>query len=137
MASPIVRTALQCLLLGLGAAGLVLAIMPVPPPAPGDLGSQGIHVLGFAALTILACGAYPGLGTLTLLAILAAFAALSEALQILAATGREASMGDFLADCLGIAAGFAVVLAGRGILRPAIKIRNTVASAHSPGPGKQ
>lgn len=84
-------------------------------------GVNVVHVLMFAVLGLLARAAWPALGTARLLAVLLAFAALTELLQFWA-PGREPRLVDVGYDLLGACAGVwlaAGVQAGWARLRAA------------------
>ncbi len=76
----------------------------VPGAPPGF--DKIVHGLLFLALA--ATGRWAGLRPAVLLPALAAYAAGSEVVQALSAIGRTASAADWLADVLGLVAGWAL-----------------------------
>ena len=92
---------------------LVMANLP-QPPGLGELNDKSLHMLAFAVLAALVAPAYPRAPYLLLFAGLAFFGALIEWMQLFMGHGRQASLGDWIADI--IAAGW--VLAVTAALRP-------------------
>ena len=108
------RPALILLRLALFAAvavGLYEALRPVPPGPPSLFRDQIEHFLCFYGLTGLALLAYPRLGALRLVAVLAAFGAAIEGLQALPLFQRDAEFLDWVADLVGVAAALLPALA--------------------------
>jgi VanZ family protein len=93
--------------------GLVLVVWgeltPTPPPVMQDFWDKGEHFIayiGLAAMATLVIGRRPALGW-----ALAGITALGGMLEIVQGmVGRDASMGDFLANTLGVLAGWSVGL---------------------------
>lgn len=98
---------------------LVMALLPRPPQLPGAPSDKLQHVIAFAVLAGLAAAAYPRVGLGRIGAMLAAFGALIELLQLIPALHRDGSVADWIADAvaiavvLGIAALVRALTAGR------------------------
>jgi len=82
---------------------LTMASLPQPPLLPGQPGDKVQHMLAFTVLAALANLGYPRMAKWKILAALAAFGALIEAVQIVPALRRDASLLDWLADAAAIA----------------------------------
>ncbi len=83
------------------AAGLfafVMAVLPDPPPIPGDPPDKLQHGAAFLVLAVLGIAAYPALRKRYLLLGLAAFGALIEVVQGLPFVGRDRDPVDWLVD---------------------------------------
>lgn len=93
-------------------AVLVLSLAPAAPELPTTGWDKSNHLVGFIALALSGRRAYPGHG-LALFAGLLAFGGLIELLQSLT-TYRLAEWGDWIADGIGVIAGYGLnALAGR------------------------
>jgi VanZ family protein len=88
---------------------LSLAVLFAPgsdvPPAPPGV-DKIVHVSLFAALALT--GRWAGVRRGVLAVLLLLYAAGSEALQAIPALHRDASLGDWLADAIGVLAGLLV-----------------------------
>jgi VanZ family protein len=95
--------------------GTLIALgMPVPaiPEAPSGPIDKLAHLLLFAAGTVVALAGWPK-RSVWVIALLAAFAPLTELWQAVLPTGREAELPDVLANWAGIGLGWVVArLAG-------------------------
>ncbi len=80
---------------------LTMAVLP-QPPLQGEVPDKWLHALAFAVLTILARLAFPRRRALTLLVGLSALGALIELMQAIPASGRDASLADWVADILAV-----------------------------------
>ena len=90
--------------------GLVsLAVLFAPasdvPFAPAGV-DKVVHLALFAALA--ASGRWAGVGARALAVLLLGYAALSEVVQGLPALGRSMSLGDWVADAVGVLLGLAL-----------------------------
>jgi hypothetical protein len=92
---------------------LVMAIIPQPPPIPGEPSDKVLHVLAFATLTFLWVLAYPRTSLIVIFVGLAVFGGLIELLQGTETIQREASLADWWADILAVLA----VLTGAALVR--------------------
>lgn len=94
--------------------------LPKPPPSAGMLSDKVMHLLAFTGLGFLlsaavaAQGKSPAQRFFRLLLILATYAAADELLQI--PVGRDAELGDWLADITGAALGLTSFLVLRGVV---------------------
>jgi hypothetical protein len=93
---------LRGLFLGAVVTALVMAFLPRPPSLALALSDKGQHALAFLVLAVLARAAFPKVGALRLFVGLAGLGGLIELLQGIEAIGRDASLGDWLVDCLAI-----------------------------------
>lgn len=84
------------------AFALVMALLPKPPPIPGQPTDKIQHIAAFAVLTILSVPAYPAWRWMTRFGWLALFGALIEVGQMIPALGRSADVADWLADSAAI-----------------------------------
>lgn len=96
-------------------AVLTLSLVPTTPETLTTGWDKTNHLLGFAMLAVLGCCSYPG-RTLAVLAALLGYGALIEGLQSLTPY-RFAEWGDWLADALGLLAGWLLVRVW-ALLRP-------------------
>jgi hypothetical protein len=76
----------------------------VPTALPGV--DKAVHLVLFAALAVTGCWA--GIGRRALTAPLVVYAAVSEVIQGIAPLDRSASVGDWLADVVGVLLGLAL-----------------------------
>ena len=95
------------------AVALVMALLPQPPPLPGEPPDKVLHILAFLTLTALALAAYPTVSKLRLAVALSAFGAMIEILQMIPSLNRDAQWMDWIADTGAVLA----VLALAGLLR--------------------
>jgi VanZ family protein len=99
------------------AAVLLLALMRPVQHMPTTGWDKANHVLAFGVLTLLGCLAYPGRTARIVLALFA-YGVLIEVLQSF--TGyRSAEVLDLLADAVGLAVGWRLMLLLRRFDRPA------------------
>lgn len=82
----------------------VMAVLPHPPPLPGEPSDKFLHILAFSVLTLLAAIGYPKLALARLMAGLIAFGALIEAAQAIPALNRSSELADLLADAAAVVA---------------------------------
>lgn len=97
-------------------AVLVLSLAPTSPELPSTGWDKSNHFLGFGVLSVLGLLAYPARHVAILFGLLA-FGGLIEVLQSLTPY-RLAEWADWIADGIGIVAGYAIAAFGRR-LRPA------------------
>lgn len=81
---------------------LVMALLPKPPPLPGEPTDKVQHILAFAVLTIFSELAYPGWRWFVRFGWLALLGALIEVGQMIPALGRSADIVDWYADSAAI-----------------------------------
>jgi len=91
---------------------LVMASLPQPPQIPGQPSDKVQHIIAFVVLTVLARAAYPAVHPWKILVSLGGFGALIEAVQAIPALHRDASMLDWLADCMAVAVTLCVLAIG-------------------------
>lgn len=96
---------------GLAGAVTVLSLAPVEhlPPQALDWWDKAQHALGFALLAVAAWWAYPAQAWRTRAAALALYGAAIELAQT-ASGGRHGDVADWVADAVGVALGWAVVV---------------------------
>jgi len=82
----------------------VMAVLPYPPPVPGQPSDKVQHMVAFATLALLGSFAYPKWGLLRLLAVLSLFGALIEVVQAIPALHRDSDVIDWIADTAAVAA---------------------------------
>lgn len=87
---------------------VVMALVPVPPPVPGNPSDKVQHMVAFAVLTTLALAAYPRTNAAGIAIALFALGGLIEVAQLIPALGREGSWLDFAADCAAVLATMAL-----------------------------
>jgi VanZ family protein len=95
------------------AVSLVMALLPQPPPLPGEPPDKILHIVAFLTLTALALGAYPKVSRPRLAVALSAFGGLIEILQMIPVLNRDAQWLDWVADTAAVLA----VLALAALLR--------------------
>lgn len=95
---------------------LVMALLPQPPPVPGQLTDKFQHVTAFAVLTLLACAGWPAVRTRTIVVGLTAFGAMIELAQMIPALHRDASSLDWVADAMAVVITVGIALAIRRVL---------------------
>ena len=81
---------------------LVMALLPKPPPLPGQPTDKFQHIVAFAVLTLQSFAAYPLTRWLARFGWLAAFGAVIELGQMIPVLGRSADLADWLADSAAI-----------------------------------
>jgi VanZ family protein len=86
----------------------VMAVLPQPPPVPGNPNDKLQHVAAFATLALLGSVAYPRTVLLMLLLRLSLFGAFIEVVQAIPQLHRDSDVSDWVADTCAIA----VVLGG-------------------------
>lgn len=99
---------------------LVMATLPKPLPIPLDPSDKLLHIIAFVALSSLGVLAYP-VTLLTMLLGLCLFGGLIELVQSIPGLNRDASLADWLADAVAVAAVLlpvALIRRGRGRPRP-------------------
>lgn len=77
---------------------LIMAVLPHPPPIPGQPSDKIMHMLAFATLGTLAAYGFPRLTLLQLFVGLTAFGAAIELVQAIPALNRDSELADLLAD---------------------------------------
>lgn len=96
---------------------VIMATLPQPLPIRGEPSDKVQHITAFAVLTVLAQLAYPDTQRWRLFVGLTALGALIEAVQAIPALHREASLLDWLADCLAVA----LVMGAAGLAKRVFK----------------
>jgi di/tricarboxylate transporter len=79
---------------------LVMALLPHPPPVPGNPSDKVQHVTAFAVLALLGRFAFPRLTTLRLIIALSLFGAFIEVAQAIPVLHRDSDPLDWVADTL-------------------------------------
>lgn len=94
---------------------LIVAVVMALVPQPPDVGLQdkNLHVVAFAALTLLAVKAYPRMPLLRVGERLSFAGALIELAQSIPALHRDCDPLDWVADTMAVAAVLALVRLGR------------------------
>jgi hypothetical protein len=87
---------------GASAFAFVMAVLPHPPPIPGDPPDKVQHMAAFAVMTALASLAWPTLRRHRILLTLSAFGAFIELVQAIPALHRDCDWRDWVADTLAI-----------------------------------
>lgn len=82
---------------------LVAALKPEPGLVSGLISDKQQHALAFGWLATLARLTFPKASSLRLFASLATFGGVIEVVQLIPVFGRQADIGDWLADCLAVA----------------------------------
>ena len=85
------------------AFAMIMALLPKPPPIPGQPTDKIQHIVAFAVLTILSFPAYPAVGWYIRFGWLALCGAAIELGQMIPALGRSADAIDWLADSAAVA----------------------------------
>ena len=80
----------------------VMAVLPHPPPVPGNPNDKLQHIAAFATLALLGSFAYPATALLQLLLRLSLFGALIEVVQAIPALGRDSDFWDWVADTAAV-----------------------------------
>ncbi|WP_254912864.1 VanZ family protein [Novosphingobium sp. B 225] len=92
---------------------LVMALLPQSPSVPFKSSDKVQHMVAFAALSLLACFAFPGQRLRTLFVSLASLGGAIEILQMIPVLHRDAEFADWLADCFAIALVMGIAGLGR------------------------
>lgn len=79
---------------------LVMALLPHPPPVPGDPPDKVQHVAAFATLGLLGFYAYPRFSAFRLIAALSLFGAFIEIAQAIPLLQRDSDPLDWIADTI-------------------------------------
>lgn len=87
----------------------VMAVIPHPPEIPGEPSDKIQHVMAFATLSVLGAWAYARMPLLRLLAGLALFGALIEAIQAIPILHRDSEFLDWAADTFAVSVVLLVV----------------------------
>jgi len=82
----------------------VMALVPRPPPVPGNPSDKLLHAIAFATLGLLGSFAYPRVRAIWLILSLSLFGALIEILQGTALIHRDRDPFDWVADTIACAA---------------------------------
>ena len=85
------------------AVALVMALLPHPPPIPGDPSDKLQHAAAFATLGFLGSLAYPALRRRWLIIGLSLFGALIEVAQLIPVLHRDSDPLDWVADTIACA----------------------------------
>lgn len=88
---------------------LVMAWLPHPPPVPWQEKDKFWHVLAFAALSFLACFAFPSAPLARIGERLSFLGALIELVQNIPALHRDCDIRDWIADTAAIVVALAIV----------------------------
>lgn len=96
-----------------------MACLPQPPQLPGQPSDKLQHIVAFVVLTLLSGAAYPAVRPAITFAILAAFGALIEIVQSIPALHRDASVVDWIVDCLAVAATLGILMIANRLIRTA------------------
>jgi hypothetical protein len=86
-----------------------MALIPHPPPLPGDPSDKVQHMVAFATLGVIGSFAYPRISSLWLIAGLSIFGALIEVAQAIPALHRDSDPLDWFVDTLACAFALLVV----------------------------
>ena len=78
----------------------VMAVLPKPPPLPGEPSDKVLHILAFSVLGGLAAVAFPRRSVAQLVLALTIFGGLIEAVQAIPALNRDSEFLDLVADSL-------------------------------------
>jgi VanZ family protein len=81
----------------------VMAVLPHPPPIPGNPNDKLQHVTAFATLALLGSFAYPATSLIQLLVRLSLFGAAIEVVQAIPVLHRDSDVRDWIADTLAVA----------------------------------
>ncbi len=91
------------------AFALIMALLPQPPQVMGDANDKIQHIVAFAALSVLAVLAYPGLGLLRIGLFLSFYGAAIEVLQAIPVLHRDSDFWDWVADTGAVIVALALV----------------------------
>lgn len=75
-----------------------MAVLPHPPPVPGNPNDKLQHIMAFAVLALLASFAYPSTRLVQLLLRLSMFGAFIEVVQAIPFLHRDSDVWDWIAD---------------------------------------
>lgn len=92
---------------------LVMALLPKPPPIPGQPSDKIQHIAAFATLSALAAAAWPRASLLRMALLLCAFGAAIELFQLIPPLHRDGNFMDWIADCAAVAIVLALAAAIR------------------------
>ena len=95
---------------------LVMACLPQPPQLPGQPSDKLQHIVAFVVLTLLARAAYPAVRPAITFASLAAFGALIEIVQSIPVLHRDASVVDWIVDCLAVATTLGMLMIAKRLI---------------------
>ena len=84
------------------AFAFVMAVLPHPPPVPGNPNDKVQHIAAFATLSLLGSFAYPRTKLISLLMRLSLFGAFIEVVQAIPALHRDSDVLDWLADTAAV-----------------------------------
>ena len=96
----------------------VMALLPKPPPIPGEPSDKVQHIIAFAVLTVLALAGDPRAARLAQALGLFGLGALIELLQMIPALNRDAQLADWLADSAAVVVVMALAALLRQVTRP-------------------
>lgn len=97
------RRALQVAFLIACLVGVAYALLPQPPKLPTySWGDKVEHILGFAALAILALAAFPGAPRWQIAERLSFLGAMVEVAQSIPGLGRDCDIRDWIADTVAV-----------------------------------
>lgn len=83
--------------------GVAYALMPKPPKLPTyQWGDKAEHMLGFAALAVLAALAFPRMPRWRVIERLSFLGALIEVAQSIPGLGRDCDIRDWIADTIAV-----------------------------------
>jgi VanZ family protein len=85
------------------AFAFVMAVLPHPPPVPGNPNDKVQHIAAFATLSLLGSFAYPRTTLFSLLMRLSLFGAFIEVVQAIPMLHRDSDILDWLADTAAVA----------------------------------
>ena len=80
-----------------------MAVLPHPPPIPGEPNDKLQHIAAFATLSLLGSFAYPRTSLVQLLVRLSLFGAAIEVVQSIPILHRDSDVLDWLADTVAVA----------------------------------
>ena len=80
-----------------------MAVLPHPPPIPGEPNDKLQHIAAFATLSLLGSFAYPRTSLIQLLVRLSLFGAFIEVVQAIPALQRDSDVWDWVADTAAVA----------------------------------
>lgn len=101
--NPRFRLALQIAFVIACLIGVAYALMPMPPKLPtNSWGDKVEHMLGFAALAVLALAAFPRMSRWLVVERLSFLGALVEVLQSIPGLGRDCDIRDWIADTVAV-----------------------------------
>lgn len=80
-----------------------MAVLPHPPPVPGNPNDKVQHIAAFATLALIGSFAYPRTTLVSLLLRLSLFGAFIEVVQAIPVLHRDSDILDWLADTVAVA----------------------------------